>query len=144
MRPSKVQGRDGKRASSDGFVRWRFAMERTDRNPESCIASRSRGSARARRGPRGSRLGGSAVLLTVLRLARSSHGQMKEVTGDVASPILVMNGQGHTAPLRAVAFTPDGSYLLSGGMDKVVHVWELRGGRPRLDRTIRPPIRNTS
>jgi WD40 repeat protein len=77
-------------------------------------------------------------------LAPSSHGQAKGLPRDVVDPILVVNGLGHTAPLRALAFTPDGNYLLSGGMDKVVHVWEFRGGRPRLDRTIRPPIRNVS
>jgi WD40 repeat protein len=80
----------------------------------------------------------------VLLLATASYGQAKGLPQDVVNPILVMNGQGHTAPLRALAFTPDGSDLLSGGMDKVVHVWEFRGGRPRLDRTIRPPIRNVS
>ena len=47
---------------------------------------------------------------------------------------------GHTAPLRALAFSPDGRYLLSGGTDKVVHVWEFREGHPRLTWSIRPPI----
>jgi len=59
---------------------------------------------------------------------------------DFLKPRLVLNGQGHTASLRAMTFSPDGRYLLSGGLDKVVHVWDFRAGRPRLDRTIRPPI----
>src|SRR5205823_350031 len=39
-----------------------------------------------------------------------------------------------------LVFTPDGRQLLSGGLDKVVHVWDLQGGRPSLGATIRPPI----
>jgi WD40 repeat protein len=61
-------------------------------------------------------------------------------TKDFLKPRLVMNGQGHTASLRALTFSPDGKYLLSGGLDKVVHVWEFRAGRPRLNGTIRPSI----
>jgi WD40 repeat protein len=61
-------------------------------------------------------------------------------TEDFVKPRLVLNGQGHTASVRTMAFSSDGNYLLSGGLDKVVHVWEFRNGRPRLDRTIRPPI----
>ena len=55
-------------------------------------------------------------------------------------PRLVLNGQGHTASLRAILFSPDGKLLISGGLDKVVHIWDFRAGRPRLDGTIRPPI----
>ncbi len=119
-------------------------MECTDRNRESRAASLGRGRPRSRRGSRGDLLGGSAVLLTILLVARSSHGQANPLPEDVINPILLINGQGHTAPLKALAFTSDGSYLLSGGLDKLVHVWEFRRGRPRLDGTIRPPIRNTS
>ena len=59
---------------------------------------------------------------------------------DFLKPRLVLNGQGHTASLRALSFSRDGNYLISGGLDKVVHVWEFRAGRPRLGQTIRPPI----
>jgi WD40 repeat protein len=55
-------------------------------------------------------------------------------------PILVLNTGGHQAPVRALVFPPDGGQLLSGGMDKVVHVWNVRAGRPALEGTIRPPI----
>lgn len=55
-------------------------------------------------------------------------------------PLLVVNTGGHSAPVRALAFTPDGTQLLSAGQDKVVHVWEVGGGRPRLARTLRPLI----
>jgi len=36
-----------------------------------------------------------------------------------------VNIEGHTAPVRAIGFTPDSEYLCTAGMDKVVHVWKL-------------------
>jgi WD40 repeat protein len=63
-----------------------------------------------------------------------------EIPDDFAWPKLVMNGPvGHLGPVNAVIFSPDGKYLVSGGEDKAVRVWEFNDGRPRLDRTIRPP-----
>ena len=59
--------------------------------------------------------------------------------GFFVDPLLVVDIAGHWAPVRGMAFTPSGSRLFSGGMDKVIRVWDLDGG-PRLDRTIRPPI----
>jgi WD40 repeat protein len=73
-------------------------------------------------------------------IAASSPSGAQTLPHDFLKPRLVLNGQGHTASLRAMTFSPDGKYLLSGGLDKVVHVWEFRAGRPRLAQTIRPPI----
>ncbi len=70
----------------------------------------------------------------------ASQAVAQTLSQDFLRPRLVLNGQGHTASLRAMTFSPDGKYLLSGGLDKVVHVWDFRAGRPRLDRTIRPSI----
>jgi len=70
----------------------------------------------------------------------ASQADAQPLPPDFLKPRLVLNGQGHTASLRGMTFSPDGKYLLSGGLDKVVHVWEFRGGRPRLERTIRPSI----
>jgi WD40 repeat protein len=75
-------------------------------------------------------------------LAQSVAPAGPKATDDDAftRPKLVLNGAGHTSPLRVLAFTPDGAYLLSGGTDKVVHVWDLRGAKPRLSWSIRPPL----
>ncbi len=67
--------------------------------------------------------------------------EVKHVNPD--DPRLVINPGGHTAPVRSLIFTeaPDGGrLLLSAGFDKVIHVWSLDDGRPRLVRTLRPPI----
>src|SRR5947209_4996084 len=54
-------------------------------------------------------------------------------------PILIHTGGGHHAPVRSMLFTADGGQLLTGGMDKVVHVWGLASGRTPPVRTLRPP-----
>jgi hypothetical protein len=36
---------------------------------------------------------------------------------------------GHTAPIRSVAFSPDGMYALSGSLDNTVRLWEVSSGR---------------
>jgi len=78
--------------------------------------------------------------LLICSLAATDPVQAQSGRQDFVKPKLVINGLGHTAPLRALAFSPDGKYLLSGGTDKVVHVWEFRQGHPRLTWSIRPPI----
>jgi WD40 repeat protein len=55
-------------------------------------------------------------------------------------PVLILGGGGHHAPVRSMVFaTRDGSQLLTGGMDKVVHVWNLDADRSGPARTLRPP-----
>jgi WD40 repeat protein len=79
---------------------------------------------------------GLLSLLTSLLSATQARGQ----SGDFTQPQVVFNTGGHHAPPRALVFTPDGSQLLTGGMDKVIDVWNLRDGRPTLSRTLRPAI----
>jgi WD40 repeat protein len=73
-------------------------------------------------------------------LLSGSFARAQDRVVDFTQPILVLNPQGHLAPIRALVFTPDGRQLLSGGFDKVVQVWDLNGGRSTLSATIRPPI----
>jgi WD40 repeat protein len=47
-----------------------------------------------------------------------------------AAPDIVWTGTGHTASANAVAFSPDGQLLASGGSDKVVKVWRVSDGSP--------------
>ena len=84
------------------------------------------------------RVGWLAIVSAMIMTGSQAVGQT--LSQDFLKPRLVLNGLGHTAPLRVMMFSPDGKYLLSGGLDKVVHVWDFRDGRPRLDATIRPSI----
>ena len=63
---------------------------------------------------------------------------------DPTRPILVLNPGGHGAPVQSLVFAGGGAQLLSGGMDKVVHVWDLVGPRlganPGPAWTLRPPL----
>lgn len=46
---------------------------------------------------------------------------------------LCVNIAGHTAPVRGLGFTSDSQYLVSAGLDKLVHVWRLpRRGEGQL------------
>jgi WD40 repeat protein len=47
-----------------------------------------------------------------------------------AAPDIVWTGTGHAASANAVAFSPDGQLLASGGSDYVVKVWRVSDGSP--------------
>ena len=48
-----------------------------------------------------------------------------------------LNTQGHTAPVRALAFSRDSQLLCTAGLDKVVHVWRLPASRPKPGGTMK-------
>ncbi|AGA30388.1 hypothetical protein [Singulisphaera acidiphila] len=82
--------------------------------------------------------GGALFLISAVWVVRA---EAQANLGDITQPIPVVNSGGHSAPVRSLIFTAaDGSTLLSGGMDKVVNVWNLGDPRPRLVQTIRPRI----
>ncbi len=89
---------------------------------------------------RGFSLGFSWVPMAAAAILIATRTDAQTLNQDFLKPRLVLNGQGHSASLRAMTFSPDGNYLFSAGLDKVVHVWAFHAGRPRLERTIRPPI----
>ena len=44
---------------------------------------------------------------------------------------IVSQGKGHRMAVHAIAFTPDGNALLSGGADRTVRLWDGENGRER-------------
>ncbi len=54
--------------------------------------------------------------------ARGSEGDR----GTDDEPRLRINTGGHTASVRALAFSPDSSRLYSAGLDKIVQIWNLK------------------
>src|SRR4051794_38457387 len=54
------------------------------------------------------------------------------------TPVLVVETEGHHAPVRAIVWNPAGG-LFSAGFDKTVKFWEL-GDASRPARSIRPPV----
>ena len=78
----------------------------------------------------------------VLTLAAVAFPAAHTVAQDGASsfrrPVLVVETEGHHAPVRSLIW-PDNMTLISTGQDKVVKVWDLTAA-PKLLRTIRPPV----
>jgi serine/threonine protein kinase/WD40 repeat protein len=55
-------------------------------------------------------------------------------------PQLRLQTGGHSAPVRVMVFSSEGSHLYSAGEDKVINYWNLHDPLPRLERTLRPPV----
>ncbi|MDB5351610.1 MAG: repeat-containing protein [Planctomycetota bacterium] len=74
----------------------------------------------------------------LLTINGSARGQVQ--IRDFTRPFVVLDTGGHNAPVRTLIMNSDGTRLLSGGMDKLIHVWNIEDGRGILTRTIRPAI----
>ncbi|MBO0765403.1 MAG: caspase family protein [Hyphomicrobiaceae bacterium] len=69
------------------------------------------------------RRGASERRLTVVLAAEPTP-----IPGAEAMPILQLDTGGHMARVRDLAFTPDGSFIVSAGEDKVIRVWNWHKG----------------
>jgi cytochrome c len=47
-------------------------------------------------------------------------------------PVPVQTFQGHTAPIVAIALSPDGETLASASWDRTIRLWSFAGGTPRV------------
>jgi cytochrome c len=59
-----------------------------------------------------------------------ADGRIAIWTSGKAEPDAVL--EGHTAPIVALAVSPDGALLASGSWDQTVRLWPLAGGAPRV------------
>mgnify|MGYP002624724608 FL=1 len=50
---------------------------------------------------------------------------------NASAPYLSLNIDGHTAAIKALAFSRNSQTLYSAGQDKVVHVWKFGGPRAK-------------
>src|SRR4051812_29650938 len=56
-------------------------------------------------------------------------------------PVLCLKTDGPSAPVRALAFSPDGNTLYASGDDKVIHVWTRAGKGPFVhEKVYRMPL----
>jgi WD40 repeat protein len=51
------------------------------------------------------------------------------ISSAAPAPILQIETGGHKATIKDVIFTPDGNFLISGGDDKTIRVWDWRKGK---------------
>lgn len=58
---------------------------------------------------------------------------------DFTRPFVVLDTGGHSGPVRSILY-PERDHIISGGMDKLIHSWNIADGRPTLAATIRPAI----
>jgi cytochrome c len=73
----------------------------------------------------------AVVLLRDGRAATASaDGKIAIWTPGNAQPDIVL--EGHTAPIAALAASPDGATLASASWDQTLRLWPLAGGAPRL------------
>jgi WD40 repeat protein len=87
------------------------------------------------------RFGGCLLLGAILSALSGGPAEAQVApAGFFTDPVLILGGGGHHAPVLSMVFaTPNGSQLLTAGMDKVIYVWNLDADRSGPARTMRPP-----
>ncbi|MGL6076027.1 MAG: WD40 repeat domain-containing protein [Fimbriiglobus sp.] len=66
------------------------------------------------------------------KLVASSGGKTIHLWNPVDGKRKTVLADGHTAPVRALAFLPDGKTLVTGGDDRKVVVWDLETAKPKF------------
>lgn len=83
------------------------------------------------------------VMLAPAQVTTAPVAQAEPMPADVRKPDMILR-VGHRGSVQALAFSPDGRWLASGGYDKVIIVWNLASGREEFrlggqKDTIAPP-----
>lgn len=84
------------------------------------------------------------VMLAPAQVTTAQVAQAEPIPADVRKPDMILR-VGHRGSVQALAFSPDGRWLASGGYDKVIIVWNLASGREEFrlgsqKDTIAPPL----
>src|SRR6267154_5252556 len=68
------------------------------------------------------------VMLAPSQVTGAQVPQKEPMPADARNPDRILR-VGHNGSVQALAFSPDGRWLASGGYDKVIIVWNLSSGR---------------
>jgi eukaryotic-like serine/threonine-protein kinase len=78
-------------------------------------------------------IAGSGLTITGIGIGWWEFSHLSNANVPAWTPLYTYRG--HSKPVSAVAWSPDGKYIASGGQDSTVRVWNAMTGKPRLTYT---------